>query len=160
MEERFTRKQEKTDQILAVLLEGQGKLFQREEKEEPVCRRWSSQDETDGEWKTYRNRRMNEREALIEEDVSGGERCNWRLLKLEIPPFSGEDLDSWIRKAEKYFSFYQSNEREKLEAATVSFEGEAEMWFDWEEQNGTMRNWYNLKKLIHGRFWPWDEREM
>ena len=78
---------------------------------------------------------------------------------MEIPPFCGEDPDSWIRKAEKYFSFYQLNEREKLEAATVSFKGQAKMWFDWEEQNGTVRSWYNLKKLILGQFRPWDEEK-
>ena len=42
----------------------------------------------------------------------------------------------------------------------MSFEGEAEMWLDWEEQNGTVRSWYNLKKLILGRFRPWDEGDV
>ena len=42
VEEQFTRNQEKTNQILAVLLEGQAKLFQREEKKKSVRRRRSS----------------------------------------------------------------------------------------------------------------------
>ncbi|CAO2813620.1 unnamed protein product [Amaranthus hypochondriacus] len=74
--------------------------------------------------------------------------------------FNGENPDSWIRKVEKYFSFYQLGEREKLEAAAVSFEGEAEIWFDWEEQNENIRNWQDLKYLILSRFRPWDEGEM
>lgn len=74
--------------------------------------------------------------------------------------FWGENPDSWIRKAEKYFSFYQLSEREKLEAAAVSFEGEAEIWFDWEEQNSTVRSWQDLKQKILSRFRPWDEEEM
>ena len=42
----------------------------------------------------------------------------------------------------------------------MSFEGEAEMCFEWEEQNATVRNWPDLKRLMLGRFRPWDEGEM
>ena len=159
LEERLTRKQEKMDQILAILMEGRARIFERREKEEPVRKRRAtlikepSQEETDEEWARPKR---NEREPSIEGENVGGGKPNW----LEVPTFCGEDPNPWIRKTEKYFSFYQLNEREKLEAATMSFKGEAEMWFEWEEQNATVRNWHNLKKLILGRFQPWDEGDM
>ena len=102
VEERFTCKQDKTNQILAVLLKGQARLFQRGEKEEPTCRRRATQDmethlnETDRGWPNHRSQRENEREPSVEDDASGGGRSSWRRRKLDIPSSCGEDPDSWI----------------------------------------------------------------
>ena len=52
------------------------------------------------------------------------------------------------------FSFYQLNEKEKWEAAALSFDGEAEMWYEWEKHNMVVRSCRELKNLIFGRFRP------
>ena len=47
-----------------------------------------------------------------------------------------------------------------MEAAVVSFEGEAFMWYQWEDQKAPLNNWLDLKSLILKHFRPLDEGDM
>lgn len=42
--------------------------------------------------------------------------------------FSGENLDGWLYRAERYFKINGLTEREKLGAVGVSLDGEALSW--------------------------------
>lgn len=56
-------------------------------------------------------------------------RNSWRHKKLDMPLFDGTNLDGWILRAERFFSFYGLTEEEKVEATLVALEGQALLWF-------------------------------
>lgn len=77
---------------------------------------------------------------------------NWRFKKLDLPLFDGVNPDGWILRAERYFRFYRLEETEKVEAAVVALEGDALLWFQWE--NGRSFRWEELKGLLLRQFRP------
>lgn len=79
---------------------------------------------------------------------------NWRYRKLDLPVFDGTNPDGWILRAERYFSFYRLNEEEKLEAAVVGFDGDALVWYQWENRRRPIRRWSELRELILQQFRP------
>ncbi|XP_052627701.1 uncharacterized protein LOC128134233 [Lactuca sativa] len=64
------------------------------------------------------------------------EGTNWRIKKLEIPLFNGNN----------------SNEKEKLEVAVAPLEGYAALWYDEEHYRRPIKDWEELKFLILRRF--------
>lgn len=54
--------------------------------------------------------------------------------KLEMLVFEGTDLDGWILRGEKYFDSYKLLEDEKLDAAVVSMDSDALVWFTFESR--------------------------
>lgn len=65
---------------------------------------------------------------------------NWRFKKLDMPLFDGNNPDGWILRAERYFQFYRLTEEDKIEAAIVSLEGDALLWFQWEHRWRPIQN--------------------
>ena len=79
---------------------------------------------------------------------------------MDLPIFNGSDPDEWIRKAENYFSFYRLTEEEKIEVAVISFEGEAFMWYQYEEKRSPLTDCQETKALILKYFQPGEEGNM
>ena len=44
---------------------------------------------------------------------------------MDLPMFVGANPDGWIFRAERYFSFYNLTEEEKIEFAVLSLDGDA-----------------------------------
>ena len=88
------------------------------------------------------------------------EEPNWKARRLELPYFNGQDVDDWILKAEKYFSYYQLSEKQKMEVSVVCLEGEAMMWCKYANQRLPMRRWEDLKNLILERFRPFKDGDL
>ena len=65
--------------------------------------------------------------------VDGVKRQEYRGRCLELPIFEGDDPNSWVFRAKRYFTVNQLTDAEKLESAALSFEGEALLWFQWEQ---------------------------
>ena len=82
-------------------------------------------------------------------DQVGG---NWRVKKLDLPVFAGTNPDGWILRAERYFHFYRLGEEEVLEAAVVSSDGDALLWYQWENGRRPIRNWAELKGMLLRQF--------
>lgn len=76
------------------------------------------------------------------------------MKKLDLPVFEGQNPDGWILRAERYFSFYRLGEDEKLEAAVVSLDGDALLWYQWEHQRRPLRRWEELKGMLLKQFRP------
>lgn len=83
-----------------------------------------------------------------------GEGGSWRYRRLEFPVFNGENPDGWIMRVERYFAFYRLSEEEKIEAAVVGLDGDALLWFQWENQRRPITRWVELKDLILRHFRP------
>lgn len=48
--------------------------------------------------------------------------------------FVGEDPDSWLFRAERYFQIHKLTESEKMLVSTVSFDGPALNWYRSQEE--------------------------
>ncbi|KAL2894117.1 Retrotransposon-derived protein PEG10 [Bienertia sinuspersici] len=77
-----------------------------------------------------------------------GGRANWRYKKLDLPLFDGNNPDGWIMRAERYFNFYRLGDEEKVEAAVVALEGDALLWFQWENKRRPICRWEEMKCMI------------
>ena len=53
---------------------------------------------------------------------------------------------------ERFFAAHRMSEEEKMIAATISLDGEALAWFQWEESRRPIQCWGQLKKHLLDRF--------
>ncbi|KAI3716153.1 hypothetical protein L6452_23281 [Arctium lappa] len=72
--------------------------------------------------------------------------------RLEMPVFNGTDPDSWIVRAERYFSLNRLNNEEKMEVALISLEDDALKWHQWEDKRRPITRWEELKALLLSQF--------
>ncbi|XP_062093477.1 uncharacterized protein LOC133799480 [Humulus lupulus] len=77
---------------------------------------------------------------------------DFRLVRMELPLFSGEQLDGWISRVERYFLLMRMTEQLQLESAIVALEGDALTLFQWEHHRRPITSWASLKRLILQRF--------
>ncbi|XP_057251720.1 uncharacterized protein LOC104883522 isoform X2 [Beta vulgaris subsp. vulgaris] len=77
---------------------------------------------------------------------------NWRAKKLDLPVFTGNNPDGWILRAERFFQFYRLTEEEKIEAAVVSLDGDALLWYQWENRRRPISRWPDMKWMLLRRF--------
>ncbi|KAL0560207.1 hypothetical protein IC582_000607 [Cucumis melo] len=66
--------------------------------------------------------------------------------------FTGEDLDSWLFRAERYFQIHKLNESEKMLVSTISFDGPALNWYRSQEERDKFFSWIDLKERLLVRF--------
>lgn len=78
----------------------------------------------------------------------------WRAKKLDLPIFNGANPDGWIMRAERFFHFYRLTEEEKVEAAVVSLDGDALLWYQWEHRRRPIHRWEEIKALLLKEFRP------
>ncbi|KAL0556619.1 hypothetical protein IC582_005133 [Cucumis melo] len=69
-----------------------------------------------------------------------------------MPVFVGEDPDSWLFRAERYFQIHKLTESEKMLVSTVSFDGPALNWYRSQEERDKFTSWMNLKERLLVRF--------
>ncbi|CAM8929105.1 unnamed protein product [Rhodiola kirilowii] len=72
--------------------------------------------------------------------------------KLELPIFQGDDIHGWLHRAERYFLINGLTDYEKLDAASICFEGKALHWHQWREMQQPFRSWDELKSELSKRF--------
>ena len=53
--------------------------------------------------------------------------------RLEMPVFEGWNLERWIVLDKRFFATHEMSEEEKIAATTISLDGEALTWFQWED---------------------------
>ncbi|TYK28503.1 Ty3/gypsy retrotransposon protein [Cucumis melo var. makuwa] len=69
-----------------------------------------------------------------------------------MPVFTGEDPDSWLFRAERYFQIHKLTDSEKMLVSTVSFDGPALNWFRSQEERDRFTSWSNMKERLLVRF--------
>lgn len=79
---------------------------------------------------------------------------------LDLPKFDGKDPVCWLKKVEKCFTIYQLSEEEKREATVVVLEGEALLWYQWEDLRKSIKNWQELKSWILRNFSRLEEGDL
>ena len=69
-------------------------------------------------------------EGMASDETRQGGNGEWRSSRqVEMPVFTGENPDSWIFQADRYFATYGLTEEEKLVAAAMSLDGDALSWY-------------------------------
>ncbi|KAF4378519.1 hypothetical protein F8388_022340 [Cannabis sativa] len=79
-------------------------------------------------------------------------RNDQRLRKLKMPTFEGENPDGWIMQAERFFACCHYSEEEKVEAAFISFSGDALLWYQFENKKRAILSWEEMKRLVLRHF--------
>ncbi|KAL4038207.1 hypothetical protein IC575_001815 [Cucumis melo] len=75
-----------------------------------------------------------------------------KFKKVEMPVFAGEDPDSWLFRAERYFQIHKLSDSEKMLVSTISFDGPAFNWYRSQEEREKFISWSNLKERLLVRF--------
>ncbi|TYK06549.1 transposon Tf2-1 polyprotein isoform X1 [Cucumis melo var. makuwa] len=75
-----------------------------------------------------------------------------KFKKVEMPVFAGEDPDSWLFRAERYFQIHKLSDSEKMLVSTISFDGPALNWYRSQEEREKFTSWANLKERLLVRF--------
>ncbi|KAL0540117.1 hypothetical protein IC582_024347 [Cucumis melo] len=75
-----------------------------------------------------------------------------KFKKVEIPVFAGEDPNSWLFRAERYFQIHKLSDSEKMLVSTISFDGPALHWYRSQEEREKFLSWSNLKERLVVRF--------
>ena len=65
---------------------------------------------------------------------SNAPRWNVRPQRIELSTFDGDNPEGWVLKAERYFGLHRMTNAEKLKTTNISFEGEALVWFKYENR--------------------------
>ncbi|KAL5704564.1 hypothetical protein ACHQM5_022972 [Ranunculus cassubicifolius] len=77
-------------------------------------------------------------------------------LKLQFPQFSGQDPNSWIYRAEKYFDFQNIHPNQRVQLASFHLEGLALQWHRWITKFRGSLSWDDFTKALLRRFGPTD----
>ncbi|KAA0056333.1 transposon Tf2-1 polyprotein isoform X1 [Cucumis melo var. makuwa] len=93
-----------------------------------------------------RNFGYDRNERKIDSDDGSHDRNKFK--KIEMPVFTGEDSDSWLFRADRYFQIHKLTESEKMLVSTVSFDGPALNWYRSQEERDKFTSWSNMKETI------------
>lgn len=72
--------------------------------------------------------------------------------KWELHCFEGHEPKVWIRKCERYFNLYKTQDNHKVEAVTLYLNGLAEIWYHSLVLSRGVVNWMEFKKELINRF--------
>lgn len=75
-----------------------------------------------------------------------------RLPRLEIPPFSGEDVTGWLFQANHFFTFHQTPVDQRVTIAAFYMVGPALQWFQWIHLTRQTTPWEEFACQLELRF--------
>nr|KAJ0197601.1 hypothetical protein LSAT_V11C700383600 [Lactuca sativa] len=72
--------------------------------------------------------------------------------KLKIPIFSGEDVQGWVYRIERYFEVQEVKRKERLKVVAVCLEGPPLSWYRWQDSRKPFNSWSRFKTKLLDRF--------
>jgi hypothetical protein len=72
--------------------------------------------------------------------------------KMEFPEFMGDQVEGWIKKANKYFKLAQTPDEWRVEIATLYFTGRADTWLDGSGIGTDEISWLSFCRKLKKRF--------
>ncbi|PIA35118.1 hypothetical protein AQUCO_03600054v1 [Aquilegia coerulea] len=76
----------------------------------------------------------------------------FKIPKLAFPQFGGDDVRTWIRKADRYFSFNPIDPSQMALFASLHLEGKAEIWLQSCFDSLNDVSWEEFTEAIRSRF--------
>ncbi|XP_031745972.1 uncharacterized protein LOC116406393 [Cucumis sativus] len=143
---------EKTHQMLMILMDSIAKerTTTSEKLADYGAQETGGRKSNEGESSTSRRGENETKERRTEDEEGANERDKFK--KVEMPVFNGEDPDSWLFRADRYFQIHKLSDAEKVLVATISFEGPALNWYRAQEERDKFTGWHNLKERLLVRF--------
>lgn len=77
-----------------------------------------------------------------------------RLLKLEIPLFSGDNVQGWVFQMERFFTYHRTPPDQKMTIAAFYMTGIALQWFQWMHSTSQLSSWEVFTHQLDLRFGP------
>jgi len=77
-----------------------------------------------------------------------------RSTKLDFSRFTGDDAMTWLYKAEKFFTLYNTSDEKKVAIASIHFEEKVLPWFQLLEKAHQVPDWLSLSTAIQIQFGP------
>ena len=142
---------EKTHQMLIMLMESitKERTITSEKMAESSVLETNSMKAKEKEGSTSKDYKGETKGGKNEGEDETSERNKFK--KVEMPVFNGEDPDSWLFRAERYFQIHKLTDAEVL-VAMVSLEGPALNWYRAQEEHDKFTSWINLKDRLLVRF--------
>ncbi|KAF9605396.1 hypothetical protein IFM89_016973 [Coptis chinensis] len=75
-----------------------------------------------------------------------------RRLRLDFPRFEGEDPESWLFQAKKFFTLNPISEEQKVIMASIHLKGDAIAWYRWLNQSLGELTWRQFSTSLCKRF--------
>ena len=72
--------------------------------------------------------------------------------KGELLPFSGENVDSWLLQAERFYLLNNIAEENRLDSVMLYLTGEALAWFIWTEKHQKITSWPIFRSKVDERW--------
>lgn len=73
-----------------------------------------------------------------------------KFKKVDMPVFHGNDLDSWLFRADRYFQIHKLRDSEKMTVSVISFNGLALDWYRSQGERNKIQRLVGFKKKIVG----------
>lgn len=76
---------------------------------------------------------------------------DWAALRwrqVECPIFGGDDPDGWLFRMEQFFSINRCSDKEKLITSGIWLEGDALLWFQWQNGRRPFHNWSEFRVAL------------
>ncbi|RVW75982.1 hypothetical protein CK203_052825 [Vitis vinifera] len=77
-----------------------------------------------------------------------------RLPKLEIPLFSGDNVQGWVFQMERFFTYHRTPPDQKMTIAAFYMTGIALQWFQWMHSTSQLSSWEVFTHQLDLRFGP------
>ncbi|VFQ73826.1 unnamed protein product [Cuscuta campestris] len=75
-------------------------------------------------------------------------------MRVDAPPFSGEDPTGWIFRVQKYFDYFLTPEPERWHLVAMLIDHPASEWFHYYQANNPMATWPEFLDAVQQRFDP------
>jgi len=85
------------------------------------------------------------------EGSSFGDGIRTMLVNLEFPRFDGEDSETWSCRAEQFYDYYDTPDKQKL-FASFYMEGKALIWFQELKSTRGLSSWGGFLRALTIRF--------
>ena len=143
---------EKTHQLVMIFMETVAKerlLANGKGSESPV-QTTSTMKSVEGESSGSKETRNDMSKKKVDDEGENNDQSKFK--RVEMPVFNGDDPDSWLFQADRYFQIHKLTNSERLIVATISFEGPTLNWYRAQEERDKFIDWLNLKERLLLRF--------
>lgn len=73
---------------------------------------------------------------------------------MDFPRFDGEEVLNWIYRSEQFFKYYKISDSERLEIASIHFDGAVAPWYQMLEKEGKVTTWADLVDALQKAYGP------
>lgn len=87
---------------------------------------------------------------MKEEDDKAADRNKFKTVEMRV--FGGNDPNSWLFRADRYFQIHKLTDSEKMTIFVISFDGSTLNWYHSQEERVKFKDWANLKLRLLERF--------